>query len=72
MNIETQLQFINSEIAQCDTKKAALQAIRDTITGLAAPELASLQGLTSENATLKQENQTLKTAPVEAVKNDVA
>lgn len=60
MNAEQQLQFIDAEISVCTAKLAALNAIRASIDGSIAPQLASLPDLITTNATLTTQKATLE------------
>jgi hypothetical protein len=63
LDIETQLQFIDTEIKKHNDAIVSLQAIRDTVSGISTPQLSSLQPLVDKVAQItliEEENTTLK------------
>lgn len=54
-DIETQIIFINAEIQKHTEAIDSLQSIKNTITGLTSPTVASLQPLVEENNELKNQ-----------------
>lgn len=59
MDIETLLQFVNSEIAECEVERQHLQALKDTLTSQSAPIVASLAPLVEERDALLEDKKSL-------------
>lgn len=57
MDIETQLEFLETELAECEVRRQHLQAIKDTLTDKIAPIVASLDAIIVENESLKLQAQ---------------
>lgn len=60
MNIEEQIQYLDAQIIFHEGEALKYKAVKDTISGLVAPEIESISGLIEENTVLKSDKRILE------------
>lgn len=53
MDLETQLQFVNVEISECESRKVKLEAVKQSLTDATNVKLASVEIVKTENSNLR-------------------